>query len=294
MKTYLSIDCDYFAFSNVIENRKKIVPSPVKQAEYLISVLELLNKPVYVTLGHDLHAVDVNRYGVERVINVDTHCDCYEEAEDKIIRFWNNREEKSFVDNICDYSNECELLAENNWIHFCRLEGKNPRIEHWKPHWNNYYAENYHNSKIWLVTGEARYKTKTVYPSCLYKKLELIKDDIVAVGIATSPDWCEFLTSGFGQVSGIWNRVFFGVLHTCGVLTDKTVYDLSLIDSHVKLPKKKKEMVSGIVFHPVKENKCCRKYYSLGMGSNNLWISGKDVIPHMPSIKNAAIAMSCW
>ena len=47
MRTYLSIDCDYFA----VESNKVSVGTSAKR---LRDVLDYLNKPVFITAGHDL------------------------------------------------------------------------------------------------------------------------------------------------------------------------------------------------------------------------------------------------
>jgi len=204
MKTYLSIDCDYFA--------------PIKsasariQAERLIRVLEMLDLPVFVTLGHDLHAIDVNQFKVQKIINVDVHCDCDCDTEygNRMKTFLEQRRKTSLTKKLCEYSARWETLHEANWVHFCNLVGSTPRVEHWRPLYDHRCREVYSEKTVWLVSGEAGYKNRVVTPKNLCRAIEKIKNDIVAVGLAISPFWCETLSAQMGCKG--WTADFLEVL----------------------------------------------------------------------------------
>ena len=291
MRTYLSIDCDYFADVNT---------HGAVSAQYLIDVLKMLDKPVYITLGHDLHAFDVSHRNVEKLINVDMHCDCDEQESYRMPKFWDGRPATGLLQTLHDYSKK-EALSECDWIHFCKLTGKTPRVEHWQPRDGNYHSNCYHNKSINLVTGVASFKTKVIPPSKLLGQVKRIKGDIVGVGLAISPFWCYDVS----HPSASWIPNFFETLETHGVINDKTLYDMDNVGVNnrcyakdirkIALPYKRTELAPNVWFSPLRRGrKQYRQIYAMGDGKYGIKIAAVGVIPYLPSIKQAAIALSQW
>ena len=294
MKTYLSIDCDYFATDN---------RTPAKtQAERLIQVLTLLNLPVYVTLGHDLHAIDINRLRVAKIVNVDTHSDCSEFNSYNLEKFRDIKVNKKWRHILHLYSAK-EPLNEGNWIHFCRLVGTQPTVEHWRPSWNGHYLDRYCDNAVYTIAGAANYKTKSIPPPKLFNSINRIKADIVGVGLAISPFWCKALV---GAVHLNWFDDFFGTLTDHGVITDKTLYARAAccrwlkggenFPQEFKVPNTKIPAAQSVCFSPVRQRKrySSEAAYALVKGKYSVKIANTGVIPHLPSIKRAAEAFSQW
>jgi len=278
MRTYISIDCDYFTYGN---------KSPIIQAKRLLHILEILDKPVYVTLGHDLHAFDVNRHRIERLINIDAHCDCYFSVNEQLMELYVYSLE-SF-----QQMEDLQSICESNWTHFCRLVGDDPCIEHWHPE-DIYHNDTYTEEQAYCLRGPVDYYNRDIVGSDLCKRIKRIKD-VVAVGVALSPFWCAHNT----QRTCNWNELFFDILREHPAFADPTLYSgntdrLSQIilkdgKQNETCPRKKTEIVPGIWFHPVR-NGC----YTLSNGAERIRISTKGVTPHFPSIKRAAEAFSQW
>jgi len=284
MRTYISIDCDYFTYGN---------KSPIVQAKRLLHILEILDKPVYVTLGHDLHAFDVNRHKVERLINIDAHCDCYFGVNEQLMEL--------FIYSLESFQQvkDLQLLCESNWTHFCRLIGntksetQNPCIEHWHPddiNDNDIYTE----EQAYCLGGAVDYENRDIEDKDLCKQIKRVKD-VIAVGVAISPFWCAHNANW----SEDWNKLFYGALMEHPVFSNPSLYQgyingfnkivLRNNKRNETLPQKKTEIVPGIWFHPAR-NGC----YALSNDQEKIRISTQGVAPHFPSIKRAAKAFSQW
>jgi len=294
MRTYLSIDCDYFASEEV---------SGEVSVQRLKDILQLLkNKPIYITLGHDLHVFDVNRHKVSRVINVDFHADCYSDISGEMEDLVEFYPEMSPGELLFEFSIE-ESLYEGNWLHYCMLKGKQTSIEHWKP---RKFAERRldYMKEVHLVSGVAKHESKIVMPTDLLGQIKAIQKDIVAVGIATSPDWCENVShlERWDKGRYDWEDEFFGnllpLVHDASLYSKhwahKTIYckeDHRRKLPQYRIPKKTTELVSGVWFDPVDAERC----YTLRNNSYRIRISAKGTpplmlggAPHLPSIQKAA------
>jgi hypothetical protein len=304
MKTYLSIDCDYFAVEEV---------SGKISAKRLLDILDLINKPIFVTLGHDLHAFDVNRHKVERVINVDYHSDFQPYNENHMIELLEKYPDMQPYQLLETHSTqpstrECRL-TEYNWVNFCVLHGKRPLYEHWRP--NPGVGETFDCNEFTLANGAAKYKHKHIEPRALLKQLSKIKNDIVAVGIAISPSWCDTAIDVRHDTEGpTWAMDFFNTLMP--VLRDTTLFSYfwahkeiySDTDKRRRLSeypviKKRTQMCDNVWYKPGKYTLKPRLYnpgwYELVSDRYTIRIEiSMDVPFHLPSVKRAAVAFSQW
>jgi len=136
-----------------------------------------------------------------------------------------------------------------------------------------------------------------------------MKKDIVAVGVAISPSWCErYADKLWGSM---WGMEFFDTLHQHHkAFDDTTLYSyfwghqtaFCLDDKRKKLlqykiPKCKVQLVENVLFYPRVRS---LPYYSLVNGVNrvdieyNEYDSCQGAIPHLPSVTRAAEAFSKW
>ena len=281
-RIYLSIDCDYFAEDSA---------SGSVNARRLLNVLDIIDKPVYVTMGHDLHAFDVTRHRVNKLINVDFHSDCYTSCQLEMDRVLHDSPKLPYAQLLQNVSMRFPL-AEYNWPYFCHLVGKTPCVEHWRPHDNIYYndlrnADEDNTEPVRLISKPVEYKNRIVDPKHLAKVVKAIKQNIVAVGVAISPNWCERY-AGFD-----WSKEFFGVLRTHCDFNDASLYsaDECVKDPAFSLPRKKTSLNSSVMLHPKKKY---GNYYSLVNGSLRICISSNNVMPHLPSITKAANSFAKW
>jgi|GEM_PF-5552574 len=301
MQTYLSIDCDYFSVSR---------EQPSKSAKILVDILNILQLPVYVTVGHDLHAFDVNRHKASRIINIDHHCDCNENVSEQTERFLRKHGTSlpllARLTQLCEQSSYFDHLNEGNWIHYCSLHGTKQRVEHWYQTLNPGYVDKYYNDFISLVNGSASHYTCQVEQHDLIHLIAKRKNDIVAVGVAISPHWCEHLS--YHEWGYDWGMEFFDTLHQSHeAFADRSLYSYYWANKAVfkpdnkcrkieeyKMPYRKTLLANNVWYCPLRTY---YPYYSLATNDGRVKIDAyKDcsVIPHLPSIKRAAEAFSQW
>ena len=285
-RTYLSIDLDYFAYdhSTVGLIVKKQVNAAIR---CLKAMLRHVKKPIYLTLGHDLHCFDVARYGVNKIINIDQHSDCLDRISFRT-QLCNPRPVptlKRMAAMSC--SQPCGPIHESTWIHFCPLYGDSPRVEHWYPE----RLSKVHG--IRAVPGYSDFKsivtlfgTETIYNkqptvlSDLPGRIKEVASEIVAVGIAVSPSWCNFARYDDG-----WNDLFFRGLREMPIFRDWKPDDFyteaeetkacpfQYGDFKVTFSKKRKFGVP--------------ESYKIHYGRNSFCVSCRDVWFHRPSVQNA-------
>ena len=189
------------------------------------------------------------------------------------------------------------------------LKGKQTSIEYWKP---RKFAERSldYKKEVQLVSGAAKFESKVVMPVNLLDRIKVIQKDIVAVGIATSPDWCDNVSNceRWDKERHKWKDEFFSnllpIVHDASLYSKfwahKTIYckeDHRKKLPQYQVPKKVTELVSGVWFSPVDKDRC----YMLRNNSYTIRISTKGtpplmlgVVPHLPSIQKAAEAFAQW
>ena len=298
MQTYLSIDCDYFSCSH---------EKPSKSAKVLADILNILQLPVYVTVGHDLHAFDVNRHKISRIINIDHHCDCHEHISEQTERFLRkhgtSRPLLARLKQLCEQALYFDHLNEGNWIHYCSLHGTKPRVEHWHQTLNPGYIDKYCYDSISLVSGSASYYTCQVEQNDLIQLIAKMKNDIVAVGVAISPEWCEHIS--YHKWGYDWSMEFFDTLHQSHeAFADRSLYSYYWANQTVfkpdnkhrklpeyKLPSRKTLLANNVWYCPLRTY---YSYYSLATNDGRVKIDTCTEYLHLPSIKRAAEAFSQW
>lgn len=170
MGTYLSIDLDYWA--NKFEKQFTLSR---KQPEHFLAKVKSLNVPIFITDFHDGLVPDVNKYKVDRLINVDYHSDIV--YEDEIGSLDAEPLNEGTWVNFYDYRKDCVFEWRYPSVHECFNKGHG-RCE-WD--WNNLeYPDDFD-------------KTRMGYKKVFRKQglNGIIMSDIVAVGISRSPNWCD-------------------------------------------------------------------------------------------------------
>ena len=290
IRTYLSIDCDYFVHQDTY--------TPVETAEFLAKILKSFNLPIYVTLGHDLHAFDVNRHRVNKIINIDEHCDvqCTHGKE----YYSEIRGHKRLLRNTPNPLKMLDLLVEHglgldewNWIHWCVLSNNSPKIEHWRP---CHSADCIYSRRIIsTLSGYVPYRNRVVNIQHLEKRIDVIRHEVVAIGLAISPDWCTY---------DVWDEAqtheFFKRLYHRRIITDRTYYRL-FWEPHYQdtFPFEEVTLVGSrkrsVVMTPPRWRILDEfKYYELIRGDIFVPVRVCNVKPHLPSIKRAAHAFLHW
>ena len=303
MRTYLSIDCDYFSVSD---------KEPKESALVLLDILNILQLPVYVTVGHDLHPFDVNRHKVSRIINVDHHSDCHFSASQEIEWLWGTQQSSPlhvWLDAFREQTDSVDYLSEANWTHYCLLHGKNQKVEHWHQTPDKRVPETYKDESLFLIGGKAAYHSLNIKQGDLVRRITDMKKDIVAVGIAISPSWCERYTDKLW--GSMWGMEFFDTLHQHHKAFEDTTlysyfwgYDTAYCQDdkrkklpQYKMPRCKVQLADNVLFYPRVRY---LRYYSLVKGVDrvdieyNRYNSCRGAIPHLPSIIRAAEAFSQW
>jgi hypothetical protein len=292
MNTYLSIDCDYFAH--------EAIPGE-KSAQRLKDILTALDKPLFITHGHEHHAFDVNRYNINRLINVDYHADCYESTIDAMEPILKEQSSLS-GEALFEYCTGQIRLAEWNWINYCMLCGKRPVIEHWRPARQKLEPLKIRKT-VPLIHGKAKFVQKHVSSEMLLDTLMPMKDEIAAIGIAVSAQWCDRIAGG-KRDDGAWaldfceamlpifqDRSLYSFLWATGeVFYDERCLDmlpeLILLRKRMKLAKKTWLFPNGYrtygLLHKNPDWRCCAN------------VTYEAALPHLPSIRQAAEVFAQW
>jgi len=167
LKTYLSIDLDYWA--NKYED-----PQPAKQAYNFLSRVKKLNKKIYICDSHEEILDHLNSYKVDKVINVDFHSDVVYE-------------------DLINYDDPKEF-NEGTWANYYKYR-KNCIFEWHYPNVKICFCQGWGRCEwLWPDHEIGKFEKRRMG----YKKIirgqgisGIMSNNIIAVGVCRSPNWCD-------------------------------------------------------------------------------------------------------
>jgi len=167
LKTYLSIDLDYWA------NKYEKQLSQVNARNFLQKV-KSLKKPIFLCSSHEEILSHLNKYKVDKVINVDFHSDVV--YEDRI-----------------NYDDPKEL-NEGTWANYYKY--RKSSIFEWRyPNVELCFRQGWGRCEwLWPDHEIGKFEKRRMG----YKKIirgqgtcGIISNDIVGIGVSKSPEWCD-------------------------------------------------------------------------------------------------------
>jgi len=187
MKSYLSIDVDYFAHHfNAIEMRK-----------FFNRVLKI-DAPTLIVVNHQHLVNHVDQFNYERLINLDFHSDLTDAIDFNGVPY-----DYSLGNGNTKHEYWPEEFECGTWVNFCKLRNNAEFVWHY-PHevcyeydgqclssmYTDYSYDRKFIAKFWRegcnnnFHNWASAKRKRGYSS-------MFADDFVGIGIALSPDWSK-------------------------------------------------------------------------------------------------------
>ena len=178
MKSYLSIDLDYFAndhsdFCNSEDVEKHLI-------KFMDKVYDL-NVPIYGCTYHNDILDDLNKHKVDKLYNIDYHSDVVYESFPEI------------------------ELDEGTWVNFYKYR-KNCTFEWRYPSTKECFTEGW-GICDWIGDKPAPWsKAKLPYKNSIRRQgIQSIGwDSIVGVGISLSPNWCAEWIYPYYKDYGLW------------------------------------------------------------------------------------------
>lgn len=187
MKTYLSIDVDYFAHHfNATEMRK-----------FFNRVLQI-NAPTYVVVNHQHLVNHVDQFDYDKLVNLDFHSDLTDAIDFNGIPYDYTLGQKNAKTNYWPEEFEC-----GTWVNFCKRRNMAEFVWHY-PHeicfeydgqclssmYEDYSINRKFIAKFWREGSCNNFHN---WVSATRKKgySSIFSDEIVGIGIALSPDWSK-------------------------------------------------------------------------------------------------------
>lgn len=168
MKTYLTVDLDYWANKYEPSTRGSEI-----QAKTFFYKIKNLNKPIFVCEYHDEVLKDLNKRKVDKIINVDFHSDI---AYEDVINY-----------------PDPKSLNEGVWANFYKYR-KNSIFEWHYPSLQTCFREGWGRCEWWPDSDVGPFQKKRMGYKKVFRRQGLngiISNDIVGIGVCYSPNWCD-------------------------------------------------------------------------------------------------------